>query len=142
VILVDANVLIYAQAAQLPQHEPARAWLEDGLNGTERLGLPWPSLLGFLRIVTNRRLFDPPVTIEAAWATVREWLGREQVWIPSPTARHAEALGTVLASGGVSGNLVPDAHLAALALEHGLTLVSCDRDFARFPAIRWIDPLS
>jgi len=120
VILVDANVLIYAQAAQLPQHEPARAWLEERLNGTERLGLPWPSLLGFLRIVTNRRLFDPPVTIEAAWATVREWLGREQVWIPSPTARHAEALGTVLASGRAPGRARPRARPDAGLLRSGL----------------------
>ena len=140
-ILVDANVLIYASMSSLPRHEPARLWLDARLSGRERVGLPWPSLLAFMRITTNGRLFRPPLAMGVAWGQVREWLGRDVAWIPTPTERHAEILGQMLDAPGVAGNLVHDADLAALAIEHGLELCSADADFARFPGLRWSNPL-
>jgi toxin-antitoxin system PIN domain toxin len=141
VILVDANVLVYAHVAGFTQHERARAWLDEQLNGRTRVGLPWPSLLGFLRLVTNPRIFERPESATDAWAQVTDWLDHDNVWIPAPTERHREVLGDLLAAGGVQANLVPDAHLAALAIEHGLTLASTDGDFGRFADLRWLNPL-
>ena len=141
-ILVDANLLLYAAAPVSPQNELARNWLDGQLNGTAAVGLPWHSLLAFLRVITNPRMTSRSVTTEEAWRQVEEWIGNEPVWIPGPTERHREVLGTLLALPGVRGNLVPDAHLAALAIEHGLTLCSADGDFARFPGLRWQNPLA
>lgn len=141
-ILVDANLLIYAHASSLPEHAAARAWLDDRLNGSSKVGLPWPSLLAFLRLVTNPRVFERPEPLATAWRQVEAWLACGTVWIPQPTDRHAELLGTLLAAPGTHGNRVPDAHLATLALEHGLVLCSTDGDFARFPALRWENPLA
>jgi hypothetical protein len=140
VILVDANLLIYA-ATGCPEGEPARAWLDARLNGDARVGLPWPSLLAFLRVVTNSRIYSAPSSLSDAWAQVESWLGCTNVWIPGPTERHAPILGRMLEAAGGGGNLVPDADLAALAIEHGLVLCSTDRDFARFPGLRWENPL-
>jgi toxin-antitoxin system PIN domain toxin len=142
VILVDANLLVYARASSLAQHERARDWLDQQLNGAGPLGLPWSSLVAFLRLVTNPRVFERPEPIAEAWRQVLAWLDCETVWIPQPAERHAELLGQLLALPGVHANLVPDAHLAALAMEHGLTLCSTDGDFARFPRLRWMNPLS
>jgi uncharacterized protein len=141
-ILVDANLLLYATNVSSPQHSAARAWLDERLSGTARVGLPWPSLLAFLRIGTNPRIFDRPLTADEAWRQVTDWLASDVAWVPGPTDRHADVLGPLLAAGGVTGNLVPDAHLAALAIEHGLELCSTDRDFARFPGLRWSNPLT
>ena len=141
-MLVDANLLLYAKFSSFPQHEGARSWLEDRLAGPGRVGLPWHSLLAFLRISTNARAFTPPLTIGEAWEQVLEWLSLPQVWIPQPGERHAEVLGQLLESTGATGNLIPDAHLAALAVEHGLTLCSTDGDFARFGTVRWENPLA
>ena len=104
--------------------------------------MPWGSLLAFLRVVTNRRIFSPPVTMATALSQLASWLDAQSVWVPAPTDRHAEVLANLLARPGVSADLVPDAHLAALAIEHGLTLCSSDRDFARFPGLRWVNPLA
>jgi toxin-antitoxin system PIN domain toxin len=104
--------------------------------------LPWASLLAFLRLVTNSRVFEHPESMADAWSQVRAWLACESVWIPEPTERHGELLGDNLKLPGVHGNLVPDAHLAALAMEHGLTLCSTDGDFARFRALRWLNPIA
>jgi toxin-antitoxin system PIN domain toxin len=142
VILLDANLLLYAHVSSFVQHKAARNWLDSQLNGTARVGLPWPSLLAFLRLVTNARVFERPETMLAAWAQVQEWMSCDVVWVPEPTERHATLLGQMLQAAGVHGNLVPDAHLAALALEHGLILCSTDGDFARFPGLRWTNPLS
>jgi toxin-antitoxin system PIN domain toxin len=142
VILIDANVLIYAHVRSFAQHEPARDWLDRQLNGATPVGLPWESLLAFLRLVTNPRVFERPEPIAGAWRQVVAWLDCETVWIPQPTERHAEVLGQLLATAGVHANLVPDAHLAALAIEHGLVLYSTDGDFARFPGLRWLNPLA
>ena len=140
-ILVDANILVYSHVESFAQHQAARAWLDQRLNEPERVGLPWVSLLAFLRLVTNPRVFERPEPITDAWRQVRAWLSCESAWIPEPSERHATLLGELLSQPGVHANLVPDAHLAALAMEHGLTLCSTDSDFARFPALRWLNPL-
>jgi hypothetical protein len=142
VILVDANILIYAHVSSLPQHERARAWLDAQLNGNSRVGLPWSSLLGFLRLATNPRVFQRPESMVEAWSQVSAWLDCEVAWIPQPTERHRGVLESLLAQSSMQANLVPDAHLAALAMEHGLLLCSTDGDFARFPKLRWQNPLS
>ena len=141
-ILVDANLLIYAAAPVLPQSARARDWLDEQLNGTAAVGLPWHSLLAFLRVITNPRITSRSITMAEAFRQVGEWIDNEPVWIPGPTERHREVLETLLSLPGVRGDLVPDAHLAALAIEHGLTLCSADGDFARFPGLRWLNPLA
>ncbi len=141
-ILLDANILVYARVGSFPRHLLAREWLDRQLSGIHRVGLPWASLLAFLRLVTNPRIFERPEAMAEAWEQVLAWLGCEVTWIPEPTQRHSEVLGHLLALAGVRGNLVPDAHLAALAIEHGLTLCSTDGDFARFPGLAWQNPLT
>lgn len=141
-ILIDANILIYAHVSSSPQHHAARSWLDEKLNGSARVGLPWESLLAFLRLVTNPRVFEFPEPTATAWAQVRAWLSCDTVWIPQPTDRHADLLNELLVLPGMHANLIPDAHLAVLALEHGLTLCSTDGDFARFPSLRWLDPIA
>ena len=141
-ILVDVNILIYASFNIFSQHEAAHGWLDQQFSGSARVGLPWISLLGFLRIATNPRAFRRPVPMSAAREQVTTWLTCDTAWIPQPTERHAEVLGQLVALPGVYGNLVTDAHLAALAIEHGLTLCSTDGDFARFPDLRWLNPIA
>jgi len=141
-ILVDANLLIYAHVNAFAQHQAARDWLDEQLNDISRVGLPWASLLAFLRVVTNPRIFEQPEPIADAWAQVMAWLACDTTWIPEPTEHHSETLGRLIALPGVHGNLVPDAHVAALAIEHGVTLCSTDGDFARFPGLRWLNPLA
>jgi len=140
VILLDANLLVYACAPSLPLHDRARAWLDARLSGPERVGLPWASLLAFVRVVSNPRIFEPAETIATAWRRVEEWLDCDPVWIPEPTERHRTVLGSFMRTVVDRPKLVPDAHLAALAIEHGLTLYSTDGDFARFPGVRWQNP--
>lgn len=141
-ILIDANLLVYAHVSSFEQHEQAHEWLDEQLNGAAPVGLPWASLLAFLRLVTNPRVFERPEPVGDAWRQVLAWLDCETAWIPQPTERHTELLGDFLAIPGMHANLVPDAHLAALAREHGLMLCSADSDFARFPALRWLNPLA
>jgi uncharacterized protein len=142
VTLVDANLLIYA-ATVCPKQEATKTWLDGQLNGPHRVGIPWHSLLGFLRIVTNVRIYrDRAASIDEAWAQIESWLTFENVWVPAPSSRHAEFLSQALRSVPEGGELVCDAHLAALAMEHGLILCSSDRDFARFPGLKWMNPLS
>jgi len=141
VILVDTNLLIYAHVASFAQHDAARDWLDGQLNGTARVGLPWPALLAFVRLVSNPRVFTQPLPLNRAWQQVEPWLECAPVWIPQPTERHRAVLGSLLAQAEGRSNLVPDAHLAALAIEHGLLLCSTDGDFARFPGLRWENPL-
>jgi len=142
VILIDANILIYAKIDNFYQHARARSWLDEQLNGSVRVGLPWGSLLAFLRVATNTRLFSNALSMASAVSQITEWLATEPAWIPQPTERHVEVLGALLARPNVHYNLVPDAHLAALAIEHGLTLCSTDGDFARFPGLRWLNPIA
>jgi uncharacterized protein len=142
VILIDANILLYAKFDNFPQHAWARDWLDEQLNGSARVGLPWGSLLAFIRVATNTRLFSQPLTMASALQQVNAWLATEPAWIPQATERHAEVLAGLLRQPRVHYRLVPDAHLAALAIEHGLILCSNDRDFALFPGLRWEDPLA
>jgi toxin-antitoxin system PIN domain toxin len=142
VILVDVNLLVYAWDAGSPRHEIARNWLDARLSETARVALPWESTLGFLRVVTNPRIFEHPATIARAWQQVTEWLSCGNVWIPHASGEHDLVLGGLLGHLGGGGKLVPDAHLAALAIEHGLTLCSADGDFARFSGLRWMNPLN
>jgi toxin-antitoxin system PIN domain toxin len=139
VILVDANLLIYASAPDSPRHAAAKDWLDRQLNGPARVGLPWPSLLAFMRIVANPRLFER-ASLAHAQSQVQSWLALPSTWIPTATGAHAQILGELLDDES-SHRLVPDAHLAALALEHGLVLCSSDGDFARFAGLRWENPL-
>lgn len=140
-ILIDANLLVYAYVRSFPQHPEARGWLDSRLNGETRVGLPWPSLLAFVRLVSNPRIFERPRTVREAWSQVESWLSLPLVWTPLPTADHPRILASLL-DDSVTAKKVPDAHLAALAIEHGLTLCSTDRDFAMFPGLGWVNPLS
>jgi toxin-antitoxin system PIN domain toxin len=142
VILVDVNILFYATFDSLKESDRARSWLEEQLVGSTRVGLPWASLLGFLRIATNRKIIARPLAMDAAWRQVSDWLACKPVWIPQATERHAEVLGSLLSQPGIHSNLVPDIHLAALAIEHGLTLCSSDGGFARFHQLKWMNPLA
>jgi toxin-antitoxin system PIN domain toxin len=113
-----------------------RPWLDERLSDAVPPGLPWPSLLAFAMLVSNQRLFERPVSVATAWRQVDEWLACEPVWVPNPTPREHVMLGALLASAGIRSEHVPDAHLAALALEHGLAVASADVDFSRFPNVR------
>lgn len=139
-ILVGANLLVYATVQQMPQHEKARVWLSPWLSGRTQVGLPWASLLAYVRIVSNPRVFSKPVAISEAWGQVKAWLSQPPAWIPAPTERHERILEEMLRAIS-SSNQVPDAHLAALAVEHGLEMASADRGFARFPRLRLSNPL-
>ena len=140
-IVVDANLLVYAHVETYQRHAAARDWLETQLAGTARVGLPWPSLLAFVRLVTNPRVFTEPEDLPAAWAQVERWLSTDVTWTPAPGPGHPTFLGEYLAVPGLRANDGPDAHLAALAREHGLELATSDAGFARFPGLRWFDPV-
>lgn len=139
-ILLDANLLVYAYVTGLPEHRPARAWLDRTLSGANRVGLPWPSTLAFVRLVSNPRVFQRPVSSARAWQQVDAWLDVPNVWIPAPTDAHRRVLAQMLRRASAPGH-VPDAHLAALAVEHGLKLCTADSGFSRFPGLRWENPL-
>lgn len=124
----------------MPQHDAARAWLDERLAGIARVGLPWPSIVAYLRILANPRLFERPVAVADSWGQVRAWLSAPGAWAPRPTERHPEIFAELLPE-ATRPELIPDAHLAALAIEHGLTLCSTDGDFARFEGLRWENPL-
>lgn len=141
-MLVDSNLLLYAVDRRSPFHVPARNWLVGQLNGTRRIGLPWQSLSAFLRIVTNPRVTRQQLSPQQAWARVTDWLGSTVVWVPEPGPRHQDILGELIARYSIRGDLIPDAQLAALAIEHGLTICSADTDFARFTEIRWENPIA
>lgn len=139
-MIVDANVLLYAVDEESHFHTTARTWLDAAMNGVERVGLPWPSLLAFQRIITHPRATVNPMTPGDAWSYITDWLDADQAWVPSPGARHREILGGLLVEGHLRGNIVTDAHLAALAIEHGTSICSFDSDFARFDRLLWINP--
>ena len=141
-MLVDANLLLLAVDAAAPSHGRASAWLSEQLNGDRRVGMPWESLNAFVRIATHPRASDHPLPPEEAWRSVAEWLATPTVWIPAATEQHADVLGALVTKYRLAGNLIPDAHLAAIAIEHGLELCSADTDFARFAEVRWRNPLA
>lgn len=141
-MIVDASVLLYAVDSRSHFHGAARSWLEKALNGVERVGLPWASLLAFQRIVTHPRVTADPLTATEAWRFVTDWLDADLAWVPNPGGRHGEILGRFLTEGDFRGNLVTDAHLAALAIEHGTSICSFDSDFAHFEGLQWVSPAS
>jgi uncharacterized protein len=141
VIVPDVNVLLYAVDATSPRHAVARAWLEHALSGTETVGFAWSVLSAFIRLGTRAAVFANPLSPTQALDLVEGWLAQPNVVTIDPTQRHIAILGGLLEPLGTGGNLVPDAHLAALAIEHGASIASSDRDFTRFPGLRWVDPL-
>ena len=141
-VLVDVNLLVYAVFADSPRHEAARKWLDAALNGVEPVALPWVVLAGFIRISTNPRIMSVPLTLDLATGYVDEWLSLPVVRVVGPTQTHRQIFARMLRAANATGNLVSDAHLAALATEHGCSLVSTDDDFQRFPDLRWFNPLA
>ena len=140
-ILVDANLLLYAVNRDLPRHAEARAWLEAVLSGTSNVGLPWVVILAFLRITTSSRVFERPLSIEQAGAYVDSWFSLPAVRAVVPGSGHWPILKNLLETSGTGGNLTTDAHVAALALEQGYTVYSADNDFKRFAGLRHVNPL-
>ncbi len=141
-ILTDVNLLLYAVDSTSPRHAVARDWLERRLSGSESFAFSWAVLTAFIRLSTRPAVFERPLTTAQAFDLVTGWLAQPPVVVLHPTETHHIALRELLEPLGTAGNLVPDAHLAALALEHGATIASSDRDFARFPSVRWADPLA
>lgn len=141
-IIVDANLLLYAYNASAPEHDAARNWLEDALSRSELFGLSWQTITAFVRIGTNPRVFNEPLTIGEATDAVSAWVERPMVRILIPGQRHWEIFSRLLIGGQVRGPLVMDAHLAALAIEHGFVLHTTDRDFARFPDLKTYNPIA
>lgn len=140
--LPDVNLLLYAVDDTSPRHARAREWLESVLSGTEEVAFAWAVLLGFVRVATNPAVFESPLTAEQALDYVEEWLAPPGTSTVAPGRGHAARLRALLEPLGTAGNLTSDAHLAALAIEHGAELCSADNDFARFAGLRWRDPLS
>lgn len=141
-MLVDANLLLYAADSASPFHERASAWLTEKLNGPRRVGLPWQSLVAFMRISTHPRASTHPLEPEQAARFVDDWLEPEVAWIPHPGPGHASVLSGLLTRYHLTGSVISDAHLAALAIEHGLVVCSADTDFARFTEVRWSNPVA
>lgn len=140
-ILIDANLLLYAYNSRAAEHDRARAWLEDALSGTQLVRFAWLTLWAFLRIATSPRVFEHPLSMAEADTIVSSWLERPHAGILDPGERHWEIARRLLRSGQAAGPLVMDAALAAIAIEHGATLYSTDRDFARFDELSWKNPL-
>jgi toxin-antitoxin system PIN domain toxin len=136
VLLVDANVLLYAVNSDAAHHAQSRAWLDSALSTTEPVGFAWTVLLAFLRVSTNPAALPTPYGVDEATSQVRAWLAAPAAIVVEPTVRHADVLAGLLESTGTAGNLVNDAHLAALASEHAATIVTYDGDFTRFPGVR------
>ena len=141
-IIIDVNLLIYAVNEDAPDHKRAKAWLEAVLSGSETVGLPWSVMLAFLRLTTRQGIFQKPLTIQSAFEMVTGWLDHPSLVIAAPTTRHLQTLRDLIVPLGTAGNLTSDAHLAALAIEHGAELCSSDNDFARFNGLRWRNPLT
>jgi toxin-antitoxin system PIN domain toxin len=141
-ILVDVNLLIYAVNEDATLHRKAKSWFEAAISGTETVALPWNVLLAFLRLTTKAGIFRSPLSVKTALDIVGAWLEQPAVIAIQPTPQHLRVLRDLILPLGTGGNLTSDAHLAALAIEHGAELCSCDSDFSRFPGLRWRNPLS
>lgn len=141
-MLVDANILLYSCDTSSQFHERADAWLTDALNGTRRVGLPWLSLSAFLRIATNPRASDSPLSPAEAWEHIDGWLDAPVSWVPEPGRGHRQILRELMTRLDLRAGLVTDAVLAAICIEHGLEIVSADSDFARFTELEWINPVA
>lgn len=140
--LSDVNVLLYAYDTSSARHERAKAWLEECLSAVEAFGFAWSTLLAFVRLGTNPRVFESPLRVEEALDVVESWLAAPCATVLHPGPRHVVLLRQLLEPLGTGGNLTTDAHLAALALEHDAELCSADADFSRFPGLRWSNPLA
>ena len=140
-IVIDANLLIYAVNEDAPLNREARTWLEKVVSGSETVGLSWSVLLAFLRLTTRAGLFRHPLSPDGAFDVISTWLTQPSVTIVHPGPNHLRALRGLVAEFGTAGNLTSDAHLAALAIEHGAELCSSDSDFSRFPGLKWRNPL-
>lgn len=140
-IIPDVNLLVYAYNRDAPHHADAKTWWEDLLNSDTPVALPWVSVLGFIRLMTHRAVLTAPIPPAEAIGHARSWMARPNVEPLEPGERHLEVLERLLTAVGVGGNLTTDAHLAALAIEHQAELWSNDTDFARFPGLRWRNPL-
>lgn len=135
--LPDVNVLVSGVHRQALHHAQARQWLEAAYEGSQTVAMTWAALLGFIRVSTRRGIFERPLSVEAALSAVDQWLQHPNVLIVAPGRRHAPLLSSLLMGAGTAGNLTSDAHLAAIAIEHGATLVSFDRDFRRFAGLHF-----
>ena len=140
-IVVDANLLIYAYDLDSAHHKKSLSWLEELLSGVEAVGLPWQSVSAFLRVITNRRLPGMRVSLEQAVLVVDEWLQQPNVQVLVPADQHWSVLRQMILEGRASGPLVSDAEIAAITIEQGAVLHTTDRDFARFPGLRWKNPI-
>lgn len=140
-MLLDANIAIYANDTTSVHHEDAKQWMAQALGGRRRVGVPWQSIGAFVRIITHPRITTEPLSAARAWQVVEDWLASPAVWVPPATEATARVYADLVRTVAPTGNLVTDAQLAALALEHGLTVISADSDFARFPEVRWTNPL-
>ena len=140
-VVPDVNLLLYAHVSAFRQHRAAKKWWEALLAGPEEVGIASPALFGFIRLATNRRVLDPPMEVDGALERVEAWLSRAQVRFLQPGPRHLEIAFRLLRALGAAANLTTDAQLAALAIENQAELHSNDSDFARFPGLRWVDPL-
>ena len=140
-ILPDINLLVHAHNLTSPRHEAARDWWDAALAGSEGIGLAWVTILGFIRITTHRGILNHPMSPTDATSRIEEWLTLPHVHIPLPARDHFSRLRAALEHLGTAGNLTTDAHLATLAMERGYTLHSTDADFARFPGLKWVNPL-
>ena len=139
--LLDVNVLLYAYDKDAPNHLAAAHWIKHLFLGSETIGLPWITLWAFMRISTNSRVLNNPKTAHEAFQIVREWLALPGVVVVQPGPRHLELLERLVIDDRAAGPLTTDAALAAMAIEHGATLASTDRDFSRFPDLRWVNPI-
>jgi uncharacterized protein len=139
--LPDVNLFLYAYDERAPRYEPAKRWVEEALSGSETVAFAWVTLLGFVRLTTSSYAGGLHWSAGQALDIVDSWLAQPVATVVHPTHRHAAVLRDLLTPLGAGGNLTSDAHLAALAIEHGATLCSCDNDFARFAGLRWVDPL-
>jgi uncharacterized protein len=141
-IVVDANLLLYAYHPRAAEHAKSRAWPEAVLSGTDLVRFAWLTLWAFLRIATNPRVFERPLSVSEAEAAISSWLAQPVAGIVEPGERHWDILRDLARDGQTTGPLVMDAVLAAIALEHGATICTTDRDFSRFPGIKWMNPLA
>jgi uncharacterized protein len=141
VIVVDANLLLYAYNSSAPGHTKARHWVETVFSGTEIVGLPWQTISAFLRIITNRQLRGERLTMEEAAEIIDEWAALPVVHLLSAGERHWAHFKRMLVDGKVSGPMTSDAELAAVTMENAGVLYTTDRDFARFPGLKWVNPL-
>lgn len=139
-MIVDANILLYAVDETSRHHQRCKAFLEEHLNGDLRIGIPWQSVSAFLRLATHPRIMANPLRTQAAVTFVDDWLAAPAAWLPDLKARTWTIMSQLVVTHELTGNLIPDAQLAALAIEHGVPVASADSDFARFPEVRWVNP--